>query len=395
MGSGGSKGATKEGGGGKQKQRRKGKQKRAGPTKVRVSEAAPPRRQDSLQVEDRVLRKNSPGGRSQGTSSGKSGKSGKSGSRKSGSRKSGRSGKVTITVSPFSDPRQRPHYKARQSPYQFSDPPLRREPVDDSEVPWYVHVDEYAPVEYTAPTVAANPVWADRESDLHTIPFNTRDHIAKVDRTSFEGEYEIDVFSGRPLNPCGRTGVSGRGLMGRYGPNHAADPVVTRWCTDEDGNRLYDRNNLPVVEFVAVKRGDTGEWAIPGGMVDPGEAVSRTLKREFAEEALNSMDLDEDERTTMSEGLAHLFNTGVPLYRGYSDDIRNTDNAWIETVCMHYHDYDGKVFNKFPLKADGNECSAVAWVKLHRQLDLFASHAHFVALAHKRCMEVAGRHGGR
>lgn len=26
----------------------------------------------------------------------------------------------------------------------------------------------------------------------------------------------------------GRTGLTGRGLLGRYGPNHAADPIVTR-----------------------------------------------------------------------------------------------------------------------------------------------------------------------
>ena len=29
-------------------------------------------------------------------------------------------------------------------------------------------------------------------------------------------------------NPVGRTGLMGRGLLGRWGPNHAADPIVTR-----------------------------------------------------------------------------------------------------------------------------------------------------------------------
>ena len=29
-------------------------------------------------------------------------------------------------------------------------------------------------------------------------------------------------------NPVGRTGMIGRGLLGRWGPNHAADPIVTR-----------------------------------------------------------------------------------------------------------------------------------------------------------------------
>ena len=29
-------------------------------------------------------------------------------------------------------------------------------------------------------------------------------------------------------NPIGRTGMAGRGLLGKWGPNHAADPIVTR-----------------------------------------------------------------------------------------------------------------------------------------------------------------------
>lgn len=37
-----------------------------------------------------------------------------------------------------------------------------------------------------------------------------------------------------PRNPMGRTGMSGRGLLGRFGPNHAADPIVTRYLRLED-----------------------------------------------------------------------------------------------------------------------------------------------------------------
>ena len=35
------------------------------------------------------------------------------------------------------------------------------------------------------------------------------------------------IFSYR--NPVGRTGLRGRGELGRWGPNHAADPIVTRY----------------------------------------------------------------------------------------------------------------------------------------------------------------------
>lgn len=40
--------------------------------------------------------------------------------------------------------------------------------------------------------------------------------------------------------------------------------------------------------MVAIQRRDNLQWAIPGGMVDPGEKATATLKREFIEEAMNS-----------------------------------------------------------------------------------------------------------
>ena len=52
----------------------------------------------------------------------------------------------------------------------------------------------------------------------------------QVNRASHEGEYLVDV-NNRPLNIRGRTGLRGRGVLGKWGPNHAADPVVTRHVT--------------------------------------------------------------------------------------------------------------------------------------------------------------------
>jgi hypothetical protein len=37
---------------------------------------------------------------------------------------------------------------------------------------------------------------------------------------------------------------------------------------------------------VAIQNPDTKEWAIPGGMRDPGEVITNTLIREFAKQAL-------------------------------------------------------------------------------------------------------------
>lgn len=49
----------------------------------------------------------------------------------------------------------------------------------------------------------------------------------------------------------------------------------------------------PILQFIAIQRGDTGEWALPGGMVDPGEKVTAAAIREFQEEATNSLIMNE------------------------------------------------------------------------------------------------------
>ena len=129
------------------------------------------------------------------------------------------------------------------------------------------------------------------------------------------------MVNGLPRNPIGRTGMTGRGLLGKYGPNYAADPLVTRF--DPATGAL---------QMVAIQRTDTKQWAIPGGMVDAGEAVSLTLKREFMEEAQN---FKGDEGKEVKEKLNHLFEKeGKTVFIGYVDDPRNTDNAWMEVSSL-------------------------------------------------------------
>ena len=87
-------------------------------------------------------------------------------------------------------------------------------------------------------------------------------------RLTYEGPCDFDPDTGSPLNPRGRTGLCGRGLLGKWGPNHAADSIVTRF--HPTGGHL---------QMVVLKYPGRGQqWAIPGGMVEPGEMMSQAVR---------------------------------------------------------------------------------------------------------------------
>ena len=65
------------------------------------------------------------------------------------------------------------------------------------------------------------------------------------------------------------------------------------------------------------------------------------------------------------------------IYKGYVDDPRNTDNAWMETCAVNFHDETGESLSRVPLKA-GDDACAVRWLPIDRALLLYASHAEFV-----------------
>ena len=248
------------------------------------------------------------------------------------------------------------HSKARrEKPPEYPE----RFPVPDALVPWTAHYPDYAPPYYVSPVVIDHDAtlkpggWADPEdiSRLRDIPAE-----------SFSGRLLHDG-AGRPLNPAGRTGIAGRGLLGKWGPNYAADPIITRI------NRAANS-----IELLAIRRKDNGQWAIPGGMVDKGEEVTRTLARELAEET--GVDLD------MARGRL--------IYRGYVDDRRNTDHAWMETTAKHLHLPHDTAFRVKPVA--GDDAAAATWLPLNRQTaeQLYASHCSLIRKA--LASMVAGNH---
>ena len=222
---------------------------------------------------------------------------------------------------------------------------------------WHKPFPTYLPPHYESAVVLANDRaikkggWADspnfcrEELELRKL---------KGELVSFEGEVKLDGVTGAPLNPRGRIGISGRGLLGCWGPNFAADTLVTR----------YNPNTFEM-EMLAIQR-QSGEWAIPGGMVDKGEKVSGAAIRELAEESGLSVDI----------------NCARLVYQGYVEDPRNTDNAWMESSLFHLHLSDDSVLGQTKIRP-GSDARDAEWIPItEATLDnLYASHGSMVKIA--------------
>lgn len=102
-------------------------------------------------------------------------------------------------------------------------------------------------------------------------------------------------------------------------------------------------------------------------MVDPGENVSATVKREFEEEAGNIADPGKKE--LFKSSLSKLFSKGTLVYKGYVDDPRNTDNAWMETVALNFH-CDPELASMLPLEA-GDDAQNVMWLDCDEKDDKY------------------------
>ena len=116
------------------------------------------------------------------------------------------------------------------------------------------------------------------------------------------------------------------------------------------------------------------------GMVDPGETVSTTVKREFMEEAMDTIGEGKGNIDVIEGMVSEFFAQGKEIYSGYVDDPRNTDNAWMETVAFLFHDESGETIGKFDLRA-GDDAKALQWTDISQHIELYASHANFIERA--------------
>lgn len=121
-----------------------------------------------------------------------------------------RRGSRPTTVKAVAD---KPHFVP---PLQYGKSGTKRFPLTPDQVPWSAAVSGYAPVEFTFDFVFG-AVWADEPDPKKIKGFNGV--VNGINRKTLHksGHYDIDAANGRPKNPNGRTGMTGRGELGKWG----------------------------------------------------------------------------------------------------------------------------------------------------------------------------------
>lgn len=129
------------------------------------------------------------------------------------------------------------------------------------------------------------------------------------------------------------------------GPNYTADAVIIH----RDSQQI-----------LLIQRGDTKQWALPGGFVDKGETAHTAAQREIAEETG-----------------ANITMNGILVYEGAVEDPRNTPSAWIETSAYLFPADD-------TFAATGSDDAIDAqWLPLDALPPLYGSHRDII----KRALE--------
>ncbi len=153
--------------------------------------------------------------------------------------------------------------------------------------------------------------------------------------------------------------VTGRGFYRQWGANYTADPIVIRHDQIE-----------PLVLLIKRKPKDGGQWALPGGFVNPNEPVLNAAFREAGEETFISI-------KDYSPSL-------IRVYDGPVADPRTTANAWPHTTAFVIH-LDPSLSQTLPtgeFAGDSDEVDGAGWFPLNFAEDsLFGSHKLLVALA--------------
>ncbi|KRZ84039.1 ADP-ribose pyrophosphatase, mitochondrial [Trichinella sp. T8] len=162
-------------------------------------------------------------------------------------------------------------------------------------------------------------------------------------------EVYFNSYNGRPLNPGGFTGLQGRGVHPRWGPNFMAIFVITR----REGDKLEvlsTSSSLKPVSF-------------PNFYVDNYDLT--TLSSQLEKIILHSNSQNSHSEEEIKKIVKEAMHHSTLLKQGFTPDASNTDNSWLETVIVQISDQSRKHVGLLDLKPT-ESLNKVGWKLLDK-----------------------------
>jgi ADP-ribose pyrophosphatase len=208
---------------------------------------------------------------------------------------------------------------------------------------WNIPSPEYNPPYYVDTTVLENDYkkiangWADSEEDWK-LPQDdgSEDNIDRDEE-------------GKPINPKGRTGIAGRGLFGKWGPNPYVILLISR----------VNKNSGDTEILLQIDSSD--DVLLPEKFIKRIETLESTKKNLLGEFFLT-------ENRIINSKLIH---------EGYLYDRRQTDNAWLNANCYIL------LVDESEMESDTTIASKFKWEIVSTELinQLPASRAELIRIA--------------
>ncbi|KRZ77516.1 ADP-ribose pyrophosphatase, mitochondrial [Trichinella papuae] len=203
----------------------------------------------------------------------------------------------------------------------------------------------YNPPEFSATVSEFGTQFDDFTPSEKTTEAHFNEKDGSVDRRTMEFK-RYELKDGRPVNPAGLTGMQGRGLLPRWGPNIFCTFLVTRGVGED-------------LEVLTVAS-DGKSLELPKMFVDNQETSSLTMM--LLEEMYNSRVEDEITREDLTTLVKRAMKKSLIVKLGFTPDALNTDNSWMETLMVQIKDKKKKHIGKVELKS--STLKGVEWRKI-------------------------------
>uniref|UniRef100_A0A0R3X555 Ion_trans domain-containing protein n=1 Tax=Hydatigena taeniaeformis TaxID=6205 RepID=A0A0R3X555_HYDTA len=282
------------------------------------------------------------------------------------------------------------HRLWRLIPFNFERRPGMRVNIPDGAVDWKIPYPEYRPfianterIAYPYPGIEDGP----QDSDPTKLDYNTYDALQGVSRCCLKGRVRVSRGllepHGLPLNPRGRSGLGGKGMLPHWGPNHVIVLAFTRAgrAPNDFQVAVLDRHQCSCLP-----------WAYHRESCD-FRSCSAKVMRDFLLRRTNTLfsnagpeldtvkamlitSIDEMEMTLACFAFVCPLGIIIQISDDFLDDHLNADHAWIEAVCVNFHCKDHAPFHKDATKLfiEDTAIESARWFDFKGSINLRPSH---------------------